>query len=110
MCVAGAGKRLGDEAQIGDSAVEITLVPLKESAIVECTRVVGIKFEGLAEVRSRVLVLLPLNFDDGLVGKRVDVVRAKFRDMCEGVDLGSVLLRVQQAYAVVVPSHPFVVL
>ena len=50
-----------------------------------------------------------MNLDDGHVGIGVDVVRAKLRDVREGVDGGGVLLGVEQRDAVVVPSHPLLV-
>ena len=93
--VARTREHLGDEAKVGDGAFEIALVTLKESAIVECARVIWRELEGLLEMQTGVVIPLPLNFDDGLVGIGVDVIGTKLGDVRECVDGGGVLLRVQ---------------
>ena len=108
--VFGAGI-LGEHGlQIGDGFFDLAGVALDEGAVIEGARVAGQQRESLGEVGLGVVVAFPGNFNDGHVGEGVGVVGAQRGHALEGVDGGLVLLGVEQADAVVVPAHPFLVL
>src|SRR6266550_2242549 len=109
MGVSGSRKAGRDLLQIGDCHVHIAGVAFDKSAVVESTRVSRSERQGLFEVRTGVVVSLPLDLDDGEVSVGIGVVRTKLGDACESAGGGSILLCVQQGDSVVVPAHPLFV-
>ena len=109
QAVAGAGILGQHGFEVGDGFLHLAGVALHEGAIVERARIAGQQSERLGQVGFGVVVFFPGDFNDGHVGVGVGVVGAQGGDALKGMDGGLVLLRVEQADAVVIPAHPCLV-
>ena len=92
--------------KICDGIVDVSLIALDESEVIERAGIVFCQLEGLLQVGKSVVVFFPLDQGDGDVGGSVGVVGAEFCDVLEGVHAGGVLLRIEEGDAVVIPTHP----